>query len=104
MRSFRLVFNEQKQQFHHDNLKWEPNPYGWITIAECELDDKLRLFDQIIKKKISKKKLTTKFVNMYWASFDGAYQEYMFKENDKKNEWMINIILENININKVFGI
>jgi type IV secretory pathway component VirB8 len=58
-RTFRLEFNEKKQQFHLDNYTHEPNTFGWKTICEHITDKEWKFFNDHIK--INKPKKYTVF-------------------------------------------
>ena len=64
-----LEFNENQQQFHHNDGSHELNTQGWVTIMENCTDEIGVNFTEYVEKLNGDKKLTLAFVKQCVATF-----------------------------------
>lgn len=78
-----LEYKEKTGQFHHNmvidrKLQWEPNTYGWETIAYT-YEDKAMIFENVMDCKLHRREAlkqppyTAEFIRKEWKHYCYAY-------------------------------
>jgi hypothetical protein len=61
-KTYRLEFNEKKQQFHLDNFTHEENTHGWETIIGSCTDVEYKVLESYINR-VKKRKITKAYLD-----------------------------------------
>lgn len=73
---YRLEFNPEKQQWHHDNFTHTPDTFGWHTIADREENKKIVMFCRLVDYNFKQnERISVEFVKKLWDFFSSVYVE-----------------------------